>query len=593
MAPRPGARKALRPEMTVRQVAADLPGAEGVFRAHGEQDAPPARFGHLEPLTNFARRRGIALRPLLAELAAATGAPIEWDGRSCERVHHAFLLSALALTLTFGAGWGAWLLWQIGRQGGFQGAPAAHVIAHGEAQLWGFIALFVMGVAFRTVLRDAIRGRRGVWVCRGLLTLTLAGVAGSLLWSLFPDRFASLGVASALMFGLMAGGLWSLQIALLRTKWRTTWARAVLCSGGWLCAWALLTVWLRAGAGAGGPGSYSDAQRMLLITLAVFGFAMNAIYGFGQMLLPGLLRVGSTRDWAVELGHWLHNAGTVIACLATGVAASGQVMALASGLLVGGAVMFGVGHRGFVGRRRTTHRAEQGHAPLDLYPPLAFGWLIVALLLLIGGSVYASRTASPLPQAYLGAVRHALTVGFMTTLVLGVGQRMIPVLDHTVLAMPQLTVPILALIGSGNLVRVSSELATLVTPAAYGIMPISAVMEWLALLLFTLCMSATMWHRDPLLRRGRVTKRSSLAVLLAEHPWIEERLRPTGTRYLQRARSVPAELTIGSYATSEGFDATELVTRLNTWLREGRPTCCVEAAATAPPQPPALQRGRP
>ncbi len=549
MVPRPYVRKAIRPEMTVRQVAADIPGAEAVFRAYGERDAPPARFGHLEPLTHFARRRGVAMGQLLAELVAATGAPVELDGRFCERVHHPFLVLALVLTLTVGAGWGAWLLWQIGLQGDFLSAPPAHVIAHGEAQLWGFIVLFVTGVSFRTVLRDAVRGPRGVWICRGLLACALGGIAGSLLWSLVPDRCPSLGTASAALLCLLAGGLWSLHLTLLRTKWRATWARAVLCSGFWLTAWAVLTLWLRFGAGAGGPGSYRDAQRMLLIELAVFGFAMNSIYGFGQMLLPGLLRVGSTRDWAVELGHWLHNAGTLIACLATGVAASGQVMALASGLLVGGAVMFGVGHRGFVGRRRTTHRAEQGHAPLDLYPPLAFGWLIVALLLLIGGSVYASRTASPLPQAYLGAVRHALTVGFMTTLVLGVGQRMIPVLDHTVLAMPQLTVPILALIGSGNLVRVSSELATLVTPAAYGIMPISAVMEWLALLLFTLCMSATMWHRDPLLRRGRVTKRSSLAVLLAEHPWIEERLRPTGTRYLQRARSVPAELTIGSYAT--------------------------------------------
>jgi hypothetical protein len=246
-------------------------------------------------------------------------------------------------------------------------------------------------------------------------------------------------------------------------------------------------------------------------------------------------------------------------------------MVLGSGLLVSGAVFFAVGHRGFVGRRRTSHGDEKGHAPLDFYPPLAFFWLLAALALMTGGILYESVAHSPLPHAYMGAMRHALTVGFMTTLILGVGQRLLPVLDRTVLAMPALTVPILALIGVGNLLRVSSELATLLTPAAFRVMPVSAGLEWLALLLFAINVTATMFHRDPLLRRGRVTKRSSLAVLLAEHPWCEDYLRPTGTRYLERARSIPDELTIGSFAESEGFDAAELVSKINTWLAERPP----------------------
>jgi hypothetical protein len=160
----------------------------------------------------------------------------------------------------------------------------------------------------------------------------------------------------------------------------------------------------------------------------------------------------------------------------------------------------------------------------------------------------------------------------MTTLILGVGQRMLPVFDHTVLAMPRLTIPILVLIGVGNLLRVSSELAILLTPAAFRVMPLSAFLEWLALLLFAISMTATMFHSDPLLKRGRVTRRSSLAVLLAQHPWIEDRLRPTGTCYLERARSVPDELTIGSFAESEGLDAEELVDEINAWLASGPPT---------------------
>jgi hypothetical protein len=566
MIPRSYAQKAIRPEMTVRQVAADFPASQDVFRRYGEHDTPPARFGHLEPLLHFARRQGVSLEALLSELAAVTGAPVELRGRFAESVHHGFILSALLLTLTLGAGWGAWLLWQISVHGRFTSVPAAYLIAHGEAQLWGFIVLFVMGISLRTVLQGAVRHPLGSWVCHALLILALVGVGGSMAWSLFPESLAWLGVVSSATLLLTSVGFSGLQVALLRAKWRATWARAVMVSGLWLTTWAVVTVWFRWESGAPGPGIYSDTERLVLIELAVFGFAMNSIYGFGQMLLPGLLRIGSTRDWAIEAAHWLHNAAAVIVCLAT--ATRGTLgMVIGSMLLVGGAVLFAVGHRGFVGRRRTSYGHEKGHAALDLYPPLAFFWLLAALAMLTGGLLYEA-TVGPLPHAYMGAVRHALTVGFMTTLILGVGQRMLPVLDRTILAMPTLIVPILLLIGIGNLLRVGSEMATLLAPAAFRVMPISALLEWSAMLLFAMGMAATMFHRDALERRGRITKRSSLAVVLAEHPWIEDQLRPTGTRYLERARSVPDELTIDSFAQSEGLDAAELVCKINAWLTD-------------------------
>lgn len=63
-----------------------------------------------------------------------------------ERVHRPFLRAALAVTLSLGAGWGGWLLWQISAVRDFEGVSAGAVIAHGEAQLWGFIVLFIMGI---------------------------------------------------------------------------------------------------------------------------------------------------------------------------------------------------------------------------------------------------------------------------------------------------------------------------------------------------------------------------------------------------------------------------------------------------------------
>jgi hypothetical protein len=132
--------KCIRPEMTVRQVAVDFPASQEVFRRYGEDDPPAGRFGHFEPLDKFARRRGLRLDALLNELTAATGAPVDRSGPFAQRIHRRYIVSALALTLTLGAGWGAWLLWRIGSRADFDAAPATQVIAHGEAHavnVWG------------------------------------------------------------------------------------------------------------------------------------------------------------------------------------------------------------------------------------------------------------------------------------------------------------------------------------------------------------------------------------------------------------------------------------------------------------------------
>ena len=75
------ARQAIRPEMTVRQVAADFLNSHDVFSRYGEPERGNIRFGHLEPLTQFARRHGVPIDSLLAELSAATGAPADLGGQ--------------------------------------------------------------------------------------------------------------------------------------------------------------------------------------------------------------------------------------------------------------------------------------------------------------------------------------------------------------------------------------------------------------------------------------------------------------------------------------------------------------------------------
>ena len=561
-----GKRPPIRSEMTVRQVAADYPACRKVFLRYGEPEGRPTKFGHLEPLDRFARRHGVPLNVLLDELSRAAGVPVDYDSEAARRAHRPFVAAALLLTLSLGAGWGTLLLARISRQGTFTRVPAAHVVAHGEAQLWGFVALFVMGVAVSYLPVATARPRPGRWHARFMLSSILTGVLGGFAWSLAPQQWSWLGPLSGGALILGAVGYLFLAVRQLAGKWRTPWGRFIVASALWMVVWAVADFKLRTATSPRGPAVYSQGARLMLVELAVFGFALNAIYGFGQKLLPGLLRGGSTRPRMFDATWVLHNAGVSLLCL-THRADLTSMAGVGSITIAAGAVLYVAGLRGLFQRRRAPPRPEAGPDLLARYIQLAFFWLLVGLAMLAAGDLAgAVRSVSP-PQAYLGATRHALTVGFMTTLILGVAQRLLPILGHNLLAWPRLVAPIFLLIAAGNALRVVTELATLAWPPAFRIMPFSAVLELSALCLFAANVVRTFWPPlDSLHRTGRVTARTHVANLLAEHPWLEDHLIVWGLRYIGRVRSVPAELTLGSLAAGEGFDPETTVARINVLL---------------------------
>jgi hypothetical protein len=57
-----------------------------------------------------------------------------------------------------------------------------------------------------------------------------------------------------------------------------------------------------------------------------------------------------------------------------------------------------------------------------------------------------------------------------------------------------------------------------------------------------------------------------VAILLAEHPWLEDHLIAWGLRYTGRVRSAPAELTLASLAVGEALDPEPFVARINALL---------------------------
>src|SRR5688572_14843760 len=89
-------------------------------------------------------RLGDQRRPGQTGCAAIPPAP---SPPSVEGIHRPFFKAAIAIVLSLGATWGAYLLLRIGFTGAFASAGLHEVNAHGHAQIFGWVGLFVMGFA--------------------------------------------------------------------------------------------------------------------------------------------------------------------------------------------------------------------------------------------------------------------------------------------------------------------------------------------------------------------------------------------------------------------------------------------------------------
>ncbi|MBZ0100861.1 MAG: hypothetical protein K8I65_01710, partial [Thermoanaerobaculia bacterium] len=88
-----------------------------------------------------------------------------------------FFLAGIAVTLTAGATWGAWLLLRIARARDFAAPSIFEVNAHGQAQIYGWMGLFILGFALQ--MFPAFWGARLVAprLARALLPLMAAAIA--------------------------------------------------------------------------------------------------------------------------------------------------------------------------------------------------------------------------------------------------------------------------------------------------------------------------------------------------------------------------------------------------------------------------------
>ena len=88
-----------------------------------------------------------------------------------------------------------------------------------------------------------------------------------------------------------------------------------------------------------------------------------------------------------------------------------------------------------------------------------------------------TNSESPFSHAYLGAYRHALSVGFILMMIVGVSSKVVPTLSGVDLRRANTLWSTLVLLNLGNVLRIGTEIATDYTPRAYAVMGVSGFIE--------------------------------------------------------------------------------------------------------------------
>ncbi len=462
--------------------------------------------GPVESLGFFAKAHDVPLTRLLQEIRDALEQPAalspaeapDAQAQLADAIYRPFFKAGIAVALTLGAVWGAYLLLRIGFRRSFAAAGLHEVNAHGHAQIFGWVGLFVMGFAYQAFPRFKHTALSYPRLALASFWLMLAGIVGRSACEPLAQAWAGMAEAAiaASSVEVLAIGIFVWVIVrTLRGSGKTLefYDYYILSSLAWFVIQAIYeTVYLAATLSVTDP-----AQLLALVAtwqgalreMQIHGFALLMILGVSQRLLHNFYGFPAPNRRL-----------SVVALVGLNAAILGEVLGLvlmrasnpawaalwyASVLLLTGAVSL------LVGNWHLFSPAEEPDRSLK-FLRAAYVWLFVSLAMLVLVPVYQFALlplAAPesvaaqigFSHAYYGAMRHAITVGFISLMIVGVAAKVVPTLNGVdVRRLAPLWLPFL-LINAGCTLRVTAQTLTDFTPVAFPVAAGSGLLEVLGL----------------------------------------------------------------------------------------------------------------
>ena len=403
-----------------------------------------------------------------------------------QRALTAWILTGLAFLVLPGTFLGVWNLLAISAQRTAAPVAPEWIQAHGHAQIFGWIGSFILGIGFYSLSK--MGGLGPFAVRRAWITLILWGAGVLMRWltNLYGWQWRVLLPTSAVM-ELSAFCVFFLTVVRHRAPRNGTtrvkkpvWMLVVVTSTiGFLASLVTnLGVAIQC-AIVGISPAIPHAVDQRLLPLFTWGFPVLAIWGFSARWLPVFLGLADPNERLLLMGVAV-NVAAVICSLSGSFLPATSLAAVAAILSTAALHVF---------RKSERPPKVQGvHRTFPLFVRIAYVWLLISAALGISAAEWDSA------GGLWGASRHALTVGFMATMVFCIGQRVLPAFcGMHVLFSPRLMFASVALLNCGCLLRVLSEVCAYegYVPALWPLLPVSAVLELIAVTLFGISLTAT------------------------------------------------------------------------------------------------------
>jgi len=403
-----------------------------------------------------------------------------------------YVATGLAFLLLPGTFLGVWNLVSISGQHSLTHLSPAWLQAHGHAQIFGWLGTFIIGIGFYSLSK--MGGLMPFAASRGWTSWALWTAGVALRWiANVTERHWRFVLPLSAALQLAAFAIFFLTVSRHKPSTPSTrrkpiepWMKLVIASTvAFLLALVVNqveTIVLALTAAHPEIPHWLD-QRYLF--LAGWGFPVLAVWGFNGRWLPVFvgLREPDSRKLMLAMGTLL--AG--IAAAATGHFGTATLLLFGASALAADALN--------VFRRSVKPAKTLGVSPLfPLFARASYVWLLIAAAL----GIYAAWCDHS--GGIWGASRHALTVGFLATMVFAIGQRVLPAFcGMRLLFSRHLMGFSLIALNAGCLLRVASEIPAYEANlrVAWALLPVSAITELTAVTLFSLNLAITLLLPPP------------------------------------------------------------------------------------------------
>jgi hypothetical protein len=522
------------PETMIPEVVKRYPSTRAVFDRYGLKGCG-GPSGPPETLAFFARAHAVELERLIAEITeialaeeeGTAAAEYRYEESPADLIYKRFFKGGIVVSLTVGCLFGAFMLLYYAGHRSFFSVPINLIHMHGHAQIFGWIGLIAMGFSYQAYPRF----KHTVLAHPRLASLSfifmVAGIAiRSVSQALLPGPTSiPPGVAAGVLEWMAASFFVVVMVRTLRQSDIGTepFDKFVVTAiaAFWLAA-LLNPVVFAYFASATGPQvlieriatwsiPYRDLQILAFATMLIYGVSLRyvpAVLGFreaGRRASTGIYVVFSTAI-AADIVFFLLLRRSHAPVWGMGLEASYVLMLLSAFLMVR--------QLGILHPPAETDRSVK-------FVQAAYIWLIIAFGMLAFMPAYNRLTGQSFSHAYFGAYRHAITVGFISMMILGVSSKVIPFLAGQDTKGLNPLNHAFYLLNIGNALRVGCQVATDHVEWAYSVMGVSGFIEVTAILLWGVDIWRSIGYRQPYspsTAAFEITSKSRVAEVIDRYP---------------------------------------------------------------------------